>query len=155
MIKHTHIIRRLLPTNYLSVFNHFVGLVLQGLTLNTCSRVYQRHMKSLPLIYTYENFSSISLSILILFVVNMQNIYNLARRNSVHITDKFLIATIQISMACKTHELGGKYKTFQITLIHGLSSGQPRMCEFKTSPPPNLFAPPSLINMTNTTRHHA
>ena len=116
MIKHTHIIRQLLPTNYLSVFNHFVGLVLQGLTLNTCSRVYQRHMKSLPLIYTYENFSSnISLSVLILFVVNMQNIYNLAGRNSVHITDKFLIATIQISMACKTHEsLAGNTRHFKL-----------------------------------------
>ena len=36
MVKHTQIIRRqqLLPTNYLSVFDHFVGLVLNGLTQN-------------------------------------------------------------------------------------------------------------------------
>ena len=31
MGKHTQIIRRLLPTNYLSVFGHFVGLALKGL----------------------------------------------------------------------------------------------------------------------------
>ena len=31
MAKHTQIIRRLLPTNCLSVFEHFVGLALKGL----------------------------------------------------------------------------------------------------------------------------
>ena len=32
MVKHTQTIRRLLPTNYLSMFDHFVGLVLKGLS---------------------------------------------------------------------------------------------------------------------------
>ena len=32
MVKHTQTIRRQLPTNCLKVFNHFVGLVLTGLT---------------------------------------------------------------------------------------------------------------------------
>ena len=32
MVKHTQTIRRLLPTNCLSVFDHFVGLVLKGLS---------------------------------------------------------------------------------------------------------------------------
>ena len=36
MLKHTKTIRRLLPTNCLSVFDHFVGLALKGL------RVYER-----------------------------------------------------------------------------------------------------------------
>ena len=31
MVKHTKTIRRLLPTTYLSVFDHFVGLALNGL----------------------------------------------------------------------------------------------------------------------------
>ena len=31
--KHTQIICRLLPTNYLNVFGHFVGLALKGLTI--------------------------------------------------------------------------------------------------------------------------
>ena len=31
MTKHTQTIRQQQPTNYLSVFNHFVGLVLKGL----------------------------------------------------------------------------------------------------------------------------
>ena len=31
MIKHTHTIRRLLPTNCFSVFDYFLGLVLIGL----------------------------------------------------------------------------------------------------------------------------
>ena len=30
-VKHTQTIRRLLPTNCLSVFDHFVGLALKGL----------------------------------------------------------------------------------------------------------------------------
>ena len=31
MVKHTQIVRRLLPTNCLRVFDHFVGLALKGL----------------------------------------------------------------------------------------------------------------------------
>ena len=31
MVKHTQTIRLLLPTNFLSVFEHFVGLALKGL----------------------------------------------------------------------------------------------------------------------------
>ena len=33
MVKHTHAICQLLPTNCLSVFDHFVGLVLKELNL--------------------------------------------------------------------------------------------------------------------------
>ena len=33
MVKHSQTIRRLLPTNYLSVFDHFVGFVLIRLKL--------------------------------------------------------------------------------------------------------------------------
>ena len=33
MIKHIQTIRRQLPANYLKVFDHFVGLALEGLTL--------------------------------------------------------------------------------------------------------------------------
>ena len=33
MVKHTQTIRRLLPTNYLSVFDHIVGLALKGLKM--------------------------------------------------------------------------------------------------------------------------
>ena len=38
MIKHTETIRRLLPTNCWIVFDHFVGLVLEGLNSNRSSR---------------------------------------------------------------------------------------------------------------------
>ena len=34
MVKHTPKILQILPTNCLSVFDHFVGLALKGLTLN-------------------------------------------------------------------------------------------------------------------------
>ena len=34
MVKHTQTIRRELPTNCLSVFDHFVKLALKGLKLN-------------------------------------------------------------------------------------------------------------------------
>ena len=43
MVKHTQIIRRQKPTNFLSVFDHFVGLAFKELmrlkleTKNTCS----------------------------------------------------------------------------------------------------------------------
>ena len=40
MVKHTQTIRRLLPTNCLSVFDHFVGLVLKGLKKNKVNLVY-------------------------------------------------------------------------------------------------------------------
>ena len=37
MVKHTQTIRRLLPTNCLSVFDHFLGLALKGLrNVNFC-----------------------------------------------------------------------------------------------------------------------
>ena len=37
MVKHTHAIRRLLPTNCWSVFDHFVGLALKWLsTFSAC-----------------------------------------------------------------------------------------------------------------------
>ena len=35
MVKDTQKIRRLLPTNYLSLFDHFVWLELKSLTLET------------------------------------------------------------------------------------------------------------------------
>ena len=35
LVKHTEIICRLLPTNYLSVFDHFVGLAIKGLKWKT------------------------------------------------------------------------------------------------------------------------
>ena len=34
MVKHTQTIRRLLPTNGFSVFGHFLGLALNGLSLS-------------------------------------------------------------------------------------------------------------------------
>ena len=34
MVKHIQTIRRQLPTNFLTVFNYFVGLVLKELTKN-------------------------------------------------------------------------------------------------------------------------
>ena len=33
MVRHTETIRRLLPTNRMSVFDHFLGLALNGLIL--------------------------------------------------------------------------------------------------------------------------
>ena len=38
-VKHTQTIRRLLPTNCLSVFDHFVGLALKG--LSQCPPLFQ------------------------------------------------------------------------------------------------------------------
>ena len=41
MIKHTQAIRRLLPTNCLSVFDHFVGLGLKELSFHSFVKFYQ------------------------------------------------------------------------------------------------------------------
>ena len=42
MVKHTQTIRRLLPRNCLSVFDHFVGLALKGLRKNTFPESYRK-----------------------------------------------------------------------------------------------------------------
>ena len=42
MVKHTQTIRQLLPTNCLSVYDHFVGLALKGLTSNSLNnKIFQ------------------------------------------------------------------------------------------------------------------
>ena len=38
MVKHTETICRLLPTNYLSVLDHFLGLALKGLKVAVLNR---------------------------------------------------------------------------------------------------------------------
>ena len=45
MVKHTQTIRRLLPTNCLSVFDNFVRLALKGLILRTAVKL-QRSVSS-------------------------------------------------------------------------------------------------------------
>ena len=45
MVKHTQTVRRLLPTNYLSLLDHFVGLALKGLRKK----------------FAHENFESVNL----------------------------------------------------------------------------------------------
>ena len=53
MVKHTQTIRRQQPTNYLSVFDHFVGLVLKGL-----KSILQDHPGYEPMILlTYNSFN--------------------------------------------------------------------------------------------------
>ena len=42
MVKHTQTIRRVFPTNSLSVFDHFAELVLKGMTtiyVNICNEI--------------------------------------------------------------------------------------------------------------------
>ena len=43
MVKHTQTIRRLLPTNCLSMFDYFVGLALKGLYLMSCHKEEKYH----------------------------------------------------------------------------------------------------------------
>ena len=45
MVKYTQTICRLLPTNYLSMFDHFVVLVLQGLKTHFLSMVVDFGLK--------------------------------------------------------------------------------------------------------------
>ena len=46
MVKHTQTIRRFLPTSFLSVFDHFVGLARKG--LNTCALKGEPSLINLP-----------------------------------------------------------------------------------------------------------
>ena len=41
MVKHIQTIRRLLPTNRLSVFDHLVGSMLKGLIVETHKEIYK------------------------------------------------------------------------------------------------------------------
>ena len=60
MVKHTQTIRRKIPTNCLSVFNHFVGLALKGVELTL------KGVMSLPNLCLYYHYKP-SLIIKILF----------------------------------------------------------------------------------------
>ena len=55
IVKHTHTIRRLLPKNYLSVFDHFWGLALKGL-LNSCLPKVELSTKGIIYIVRSKNF---------------------------------------------------------------------------------------------------
>ena len=88
MVKHSQTIRRLLPTKFLSVFGHFVGLALKGLRIINYFRFYltshversagsykvllaklNEHLWNLVnLIYFWSNRLSKSLTILALIV---------------------------------------------------------------------------------------
>ena len=50
MVNHTHTIHRLLPTNFLSEFDHFVGLALKGLNL----RVMQLYLFQSDVSFQYS-----------------------------------------------------------------------------------------------------
>ena len=64
MIKHTQTIRRLLPTNGLSVFDHFVGMALKGLKIqDRCLLLMKLLSKSLQLFWAHK-FSNRSKGIL-------------------------------------------------------------------------------------------
>ena len=56
MVKHTQTIRRLLPTNCLSVFDHFVKSALKGLSL---CHVEIRHMISSAYQFTSLNIDEV------------------------------------------------------------------------------------------------
>ena len=52
MVKHTQIIRRKNSTNFLSVFDHFVGLTLIGLN-KTCFEVNSQKSKKIPMMKSF------------------------------------------------------------------------------------------------------
>ena len=68
MVKHTQTIRRLLPTNYLSVFDHFVGLALKELKKPEILNFVRRYLThwpiscNLPLSIPPENIRKIRFS---------------------------------------------------------------------------------------------
>ena len=47
MVKHIQAIRRLLPTNFLSVFDHFVRLTLKELEVLTTNTISERNFSTL------------------------------------------------------------------------------------------------------------
>ena len=84
MVKHTHIISRLLPSNYLSVLHHFVGLALKG--LNHCCVPMLRFIlleKVLAIILQVEMIATIVMGTLckiwsFLFKISLVNVNKFA-----------------------------------------------------------------------------
>ena len=58
MVKHTQKIRRLLPMNCLSVFDHFVGLAVKGLKMShfLYENINSPRIKQLPRVGTSTSF---------------------------------------------------------------------------------------------------
>ena len=58
MIKHTQTTCWLLPTNSLSMFDHFKGLAIEGLTKSSIQKTFQARSQDLnqPLQDTAQNF---------------------------------------------------------------------------------------------------
>ena len=68
MVKHTQAIRRLLPTNCLSVFEHFVKLALKGLNKHAPCKKKQARRNQMP-------FFNKELSKTIMTRTKLQNIF--------------------------------------------------------------------------------
>ena len=58
MVKHTQTIRCKLPTNCLSVFDHFVGLALKGLNVDL-TLILLSNPRSIPLLCTQFCFDGL------------------------------------------------------------------------------------------------
>ena len=57
MVRHAKTILRLLPTNYLSVFDHFAGLSLKGLSLNKNDPFNHKFAKTLSKLKLMQFFT--------------------------------------------------------------------------------------------------
>ena len=67
MIKHTQKIRRQKLTNYLSVFDHFVGLALKGLTQEDVNGFFHFQCYLLPVSMVHEKRHIHGISITLIF----------------------------------------------------------------------------------------
>ena len=69
MVRHTQTIRRLLPTNCLSVFDHFVGLVLKGLKMRSIDVILGSSL------LTLNSFNIISAHLSSIFISNFEHAF--------------------------------------------------------------------------------
>ena len=130
MVKHTQAIRQLLPTNCLSVYDHFVGLALKGLTSNslnnkifqyTRAQVESRHFiwrqKQNHLLSCFNLYSVMHLAI---FVLSVEEFY------------VSLKIDLQMFLSLAKDLSGTVYKNITLNLTFCVWSAQGSFCICKT-----------------------
>ena len=87
MVKHIKKIRRLLPSNFFSVFDHFVGMVLKGLNYLNILKVYNKGTRS-----------SIGITLMLLFL----SLNQCVRLSPYNVLMRFNLSEVHLLWSYKT-----------------------------------------------------
>ena len=109
MFRHTQTIRRLLPTNYLSVFEHFVGLALKGLWY-----VLLNHIFLVINECNSESVTTLRMSLAPTFMekgIVFQKTYSAEQLSKVH-KNSFINRVVSLRGLCKLFNVNSKRRFF-------------------------------------------